>query len=310
MPRNLEAEVSHLMDNQLACWDLARNNYLGLKKVITREIVFEAGFKVVIQFNPGRIKSSAAKVDAASIQQRPCFLCSENLPDDQKSIDFSGQYQILVNPYPIFSKHLTIPSLMHTDQRIEGHFEALLLLAQQLREYVVFYNGPHCGASAPDHLHFQAGNRGFLPIETEYLTLKKTTCQAKDQCKVQAIDNYLRKVLVMTGADVSILTGWFNSIMAFLQDDPEPMVNLLAGHNGREWTVCIFPRSRHRPDHYFKQGDAQILLSPAAVDFAGVFITPREEDFHKLNKNLIGDIFNQVTLDENVWNALKNHLST
>ncbi len=165
-----------LIADQLGNWELAKNNYNGLKKIILREIVFDNDFRIKIQFNPERIRSSAAKVDAISIQERPCFLCMKNLPPEQRWVDFKGKFNILVNPFPIFTKHLTIASKEHTNQRIDGYFDYLLQISESLSDYVVFYNGAQCGASAPDHFHFQAGIKGFLPIEDEFALVQRKTC--------------------------------------------------------------------------------------------------------------------------------------
>lgn len=310
MNKNKEVEV--LIASQKNNWQLAKNNYSGLQKVITREIVFENKFKIKIQFNPERIRSSAAKVDAKSIQERKCFLCQANLPSEQHGIDFLNNYLILVNPFPIFTRHLTIPLKNHSDQRIEGHFEDMLLLAQSLNDYMVFYNGPQCGASAPDHFHFQAGNKGFMPIENEFDILSKTLLKQTGDCKIFAIDNYLRKTIVITGADKNILNIWFKQLFDILKtnipSDPEPMVNILTCWADNKWYVYIFPRKKHRPDQFFKDGEDQILLSPASVDFSGVLITPREEDFIKLNESLIRDIFEQVTMGSPQWETVKKQL--
>jgi ATP adenylyltransferase/5',5'''-P-1,P-4-tetraphosphate phosphorylase II len=312
MNKDFQKEADQLLANQLNDWDLVKVNYAGLQKVITREIDFEEGFKIKIQFNPQRMRSSAAKVDAKSIQERACFLCVANLPVDQGVVDFLMDYLILVNPFPIFAKHFTIPLIHHTDQRIESHFDEMLQMAQSLTDYVVFYNGPQCGASAPDHLHFQAGNKGFLPLEEELLTIDKSLLKATTGCSCYAIDNYLRKALVLEGDDELKISELFTSIYGFLKTcipgNPEPMLNLLTYSTGKTWTVFIFPRKKHRPDQFFLDGDAQILLSPASVDFGGVLITPREEDFYKLNKEIICDIFNQVTIGDAEWELVKDYV--
>lgn len=309
---NKNKEVEDLINGQLIEWQLAKNNYAGLKQVMTREINFENNFKVKIQFNPERMRSSAAKVDAKSIQERNCFLCQANLPAEQHGIVFLNNYLILVNPFPIFTRHLTIPLKKHTDQLIEGHFEEMLLLAQSLSDYVVFYNGPRCGASAPDHFHYQAGNKGFMPIEDEFETLSKTLLKQTEDGEIYAIDNYLRQTIVITGSDKNIICKWFNQVFEFLKNiipsDPEPMLNILTSWTENKWQVFIFPRKKHRPEQFFKEGEAQILLSPASVDFGGVLITPRQEDFNKLNEHLIRDIYKQVTIGEVEWELVKEHL--
>lgn len=312
MNSSIQDKVDALIKQQLSEWPLAKSNFDGLQKVITREMVVNNQFVLKIQFNPERIRSSAAKVDARSIKERKCFLCPANLPAEQKGIEALNDYLILVNPYPIFSRHLTIPLKQHLDQRIEGRFAEMLLLAELLPDFVVFYNGPQCGASAPDHFHFQAGNKGFMPIEQELLRLTAATLRQTRECRLTAIDNYLRKALVMTGSDRSVLEQWFQEIMDLLKhwipSTPEPMLNILAFWTGKEWQVVLFPRKKHRPDQFYREGDEQILLSPASVDFGGVLITPREADYYKLNETLIMDIFEQVTIGDEEWEALKDRL--
>ena len=159
--------IHNLLTEQLASWETARNNYAALSGVRVKELNVN-GIPYKVQFNPARIVSSGAKVDAKSIQARKCFLCPANLPTVQKGISFGGHYHILVNPFPIFPRHLTVPELAHTPQRIATRFTDMLELAEALTDYTIFYNGPKCGASAPDHAHFQAGNKGFMPIEKDW----------------------------------------------------------------------------------------------------------------------------------------------
>ncbi|MGC9355923.1 MAG: DUF4922 domain-containing protein, partial [Mariniphaga sp.] len=153
---NLNEQAKTLVAQQKAAWEMASKNYAALKSVQTRTFDF-GHFEIVVQFNPERIRSSAAKTDTKSIAERPCFLCLKNLPPEQKGIPFGEDYLILTNPFPIFQTHLTIPHLHHTSQQITGFFPDMLRLSRKLNGFTVFYNGPQTGASAPDHFHFQAG---------------------------------------------------------------------------------------------------------------------------------------------------------
>ncbi|SFE27139.1 ATP adenylyltransferase (5',5'''-P-1,P-4-tetraphosphate phosphorylase II) [Thermophagus xiamenensis] len=301
--------VHKLIDEQLINWPLARDNYQGLSSVKTRVLEVAPATTMRIQFNPARIRSSAAKVDEQSIRQRKCFLCSENLPVQQRGIGF-GDYTILVNPFPIFTRHLTIPHKDHIDQRIEGRLTDMLNLARALPDFVIFYNGPRCGASAPDHFHFQAGNKGFMPVEKELSAHPgKIKLLDRDRVKVFSIENYLRKTLVFESDDEEMLLKWFTRVFTFLGKvqhmEVEPMVNILCSRERDLWRVFLFPRREHRPRQFYAEGAEQILLSPASVDFGGVLITPREEDFEKLNADTINDIFNQVTLDDDTWTQVQ-----
>ncbi|MBM3420904.1 MAG: DUF4922 domain-containing protein [Bacteroidetes bacterium] len=291
-----------LFNEQLRDWELAGINYGMLRSVKTRVLSF-GGYRVLVQFNPGRIRSSAAKVDAKSIEDRPCFLCEKNRPAEQRGVVTDFGLTILVNPFPIFNRHLTIVSGDHIPQVISGHFTEMLSLARTLKNYVIFYNGPKCGASAPDHFHFQAGNLGFLPVEEDFelkASVKLLTVWAGTQ--IWMWRDYGRAIATLRGRDPESLHTVFGSFYARMKmlrnDKPEPMMNILAYESGNDYVVHLIPRRLHRPSQFFADGDGQVLLSPASVDLGGVLITPREEDFMKLTTELAGDIFSQVCLSE------------
>jgi hypothetical protein len=294
--------TEHLFESQFRDWKLARDNYHQLDAVRVRTLSFP-GYDISVQFNPGRITSSSAKVDARSIEARPCFLCEKNRPAEQTGIPYGEDCTILINPFPIFRRHLTIVSHSHTPQRIAGSFGRMLSLAQSLSDYVVFYNGPQCGASAPDHMHFQAGNRGFLPLEKD--ASEPFLCRQVDEegpTRLWLWSNYGRGILTLDGTDREALAGAFGRFydrLALTQPDrPEPMLNILAYFNEGRWTIHVIPRRVHRPACYFAEGDDRILLSPASVDLGGVFITPREEDFMKITPGDIHSILGEVCLGE------------
>lgn len=299
---NLQQQVNDLFSSQIKEWDLAKNNYRGLQDVQLKSFSFDR-FELIVQFNPQRITSSAAKVDAKSIQERKCFLCSENLPKEQKAISFKESYSILVNPYPIFPQHLTITKHQHTDQRIKGNFGDILELAQELTSYVVFYNGPKCGASAPDHFHFQAGYQGMLPIELDAdFWTDREEVDSLTHTKIYNWKNYGRGTIYIEGKQKEELLAAFDSIYNRLQlkqpEEAEPMLNILAFFAEEHWKVFLFPRKLHRPWQFAAEGDSQIVLSPASVDMGGVLITPREEDFNKISRADLTDIFHQVCFSE------------
>ncbi|MFN3554933.1 MAG: DUF4922 domain-containing protein [Bacteroidales bacterium] len=306
--RDLQDQVYELLDQQTRHWDLAEKNYKGLEKVQKHWFTFEGGMRIGVQFNAERIYSSAAKVDAKSISERKCFLCPAHLPQQQKWVEFGTDYLILVNPFPIFPHHLTIPHREHIDQRIRGRMADMLGLAKDLHGFEVFYNGPKCGASAPDHFHFQAGNKGFMPLDSEFAALPKTKVRQHNNCTAWTLDNYLRQCLVLEGDDETTLLQWFEQAYdlmdQILPQDPEPMMNMLVNWDEDRWKIFIFPRKLHRPWQYFAEGNQQILLSPASVDFGGVLITPREEDHKKMVPSDIQDIFSQVTWDKPAFDEL------
>lgn len=309
---NISEQARKLIKDQQNEWELARKNYAGLKRVKTRKLAFD-GFDAVIQFNPERIRSSAAKVDTKSIETRPCFLCQKNLPAEQRGIPVLEKYLLLVNPFPIFPEHLTVPHLEHIDQRIEDKFIDMLELAKVLDEFTVFYNGPKCGASAPDHLHFQAGIKRFMPIEWDF---KKGLFfhYPKTYNGVEIIKwtSYLRTILTLSGRNTDQLNAVFEKLCAELKklqpEEAEPMLNILVSYDHSRWNIHIFPRQLHRPWQYFEAGEGQILLSPASVDMGGVLITPREEDYTKITMKDAQDIFKQVCLDESKFEHIITEL--
>lgn len=305
-------KVNELFESQLRDWELAGRNYSQLDKVMTRSIGFD-GFEIIIQFNPERMRSSAAKVDAKSIAERPCFLCPQNRPSEQRGVTFDGRMTILVNPFPIFPRHLTIPSENHTDQRIINSFSDMLMLAELLPDYVIFYNGPECGASAPDHLHFQAGNTGFLPIENDFREGRHIKLlSGKKGVEIWQWTGYKRGIVTISGIDkqgiVKYFTGFFDRFSEIQKDKPEPMLNILTSFSSEGWIVHIIPRKQHRPKQFYSKGSGKILVSPAAVDLGGVIITPREEDYNKITKADVEDIFGQVCFSEDELSCLTNVL--
>ncbi len=296
-------------------WALSEDNYLSLDQVIEREMTID-GWKFRVQFNPERMRSSAAKVDSGSIAARSCFLCSKNRPSEQRELPMGHDFLLLVNPYPIFSAHFTLPFLHHTDQRIDANLEALMEFARKMSGYTLFYNGPECGASAPDHLHFQAGENGFMPVEEEFVTMKlqsESLLYQSDGLKIWAFGNYIRKMISLETDDlrqgITALGYLIHCFSAIQPEKVEPMMNLLCYFKDEKWILHLFPRKLHRPSQYFEQGYKQLLISPGAVDFGGVFISPRREDFEKITASDILDIFNQVSLDEAGFQYLRQSIS-
>lgn len=295
--------VKDLFSAQLKEWELPGINYSLLAKVMTRELDF-GQFRMLVQYNPERMRSSAAKVDPKSIKERPCFLCKKNRPAEQRGISFGDDLTILVNPFPIFKKHLTIPSGTHRDQLISGNFKEMLQLARAIPDYTVFYNGPECGASAPDHFHFQAGNRGFLPVETDFSEGKLAQFYAvKRGVELWHWPDYKRGMITLKGSDPEelneVFTRIFKLFSALQPEKKEAMLNILTYFIDTEWIIHIIPRKLHRPAQFFKTGSDQILLSPASVDLGGVIIVPREEDFLKISVSDVEDILSQVCYNEN-----------
>ena len=304
----LSKKVEGLINEQLTHWETARNNYNHLENVIVKSVVMPNDTEFYVQFNPQRIISSSAKVDKASIEKRACFLCKENRPKEQNGIDYNN-FSILINPYPIFKKHLTIVGNEHTPQQIKGNFKSMLDLAKNLDEFLIFYNGPKCGASAPDHFHFQAIEKNILPIEKQFSKIEKKYHFKNGDNNISTLENIYRKTILLSSNNEDELCFWFDKVYENLKNiipsEPEPMMNILAKWESEKWQIFIFPRENHRPKQYFSEGEEQILFSPASVDFGGFLITPRQEDFNKMYAKLIEDIFNQVSLSEEKWGKIE-----
>lgn len=292
----LNENIRLLTEQQLATWETARRNYEALAHVQLKEVDVR-GVRYRVQFNPARIVSSAARVDDRSLRERRCFLCPANRPAEQQGIPFRGHYQLLLNPFPIFPRHLTIVEDEHTPQRIATRVDDMLELARLLTDYTVFYNGPRCGASAPDHAHFQAGSRGFMPIESQWRTLRQTQIDTCGTARLLRLDDAPRHTLVITSPSATDAEQLFRRVYDALPVAPgeeEPMLNLLALYEPAGWALFVFPRRKHRPSCYFAEGDARLLCSPASVDLGGVFILPREEDFLRIGSHEIEEMLNEV----------------
>lgn len=308
---NLTSKTAkELLQKQLQVWGLAQGNYKDLGTVKSKEVQFD-GFSITVQFNPARIQSSNAKVDAKSIQERKCFLCPANLPEVQEGIKYGEDYQLLVNPFPIFSQHFTIPTFAHTDQLILDRIGDMLDLAKTLDAYSLFYNGPKCGASAPDHAHFQAGIKGFMPIEKDVKTITKEIVLEKEGITLFALRNYLRNSFLIEATDRIKAVDTFKKIYSLLEvkeGEQEPMINVIAWYETDKWFLVVLPREVHRPKCFFAEGEDNILISPASVDLGGVFITPQEKDFNKISAKDIQNILEEICLNDNKFNHIINQL--
>jgi len=299
--KSLLQQAIDLWSEQVVHWPLAARYYGSLSQVQSREFTFDRS-RVLVQFNPARIASTAAKTDAASIAERPCFLCDHNRPPEQNAVD-AGNYWLLVNPFPIFEQHFTIPNKQHIPQRILPYFADFLWFARELHQFVVFYNGPRCGASAPDHLHFQAGNRGVLPLIDDYYRHGEATSEvlkALSHGRLLRFRKSLRKVFVIeaetSDAAVTLFEELYHSLPAV--DGEEPMLNLIGLFDSGKWTIFVLPRKAFRPAQYSAPEPQQLMISPAAIEMAGILITPVEAHYNKIKVDDVVDIFNQISPDE------------
>jgi hypothetical protein len=299
-----------LLRQQKQTWPLLTKGYAGLEDVQTRSFEFD-GFVVKVQFNPGRITSSSAEVDEASLRRRKCFLCQANLPEEQRGVVVERDFVLLCNPFPIFPEHFTIPHCTHQPQRIDGSFLQLLTLAKSMGDrYTLFYNGPRCGASAPDHLHFQAGLKGFMPIDAEYpdvIHRHGSVVRESAGIRTIAVEGYLRRFVALESDSVELLESEcarvMNRLKLLSQSDEEPMVNVLVSFE-HGWRVVVFPRRKHRPSFFHADEETRMVISPAAVDLGGVCITPREQDFRRVRREDLVEMFEEVTLGRESFERL------
>ena len=309
---NFSQKAEALLNHQKNHWKLLNDNFDALNKLEIKDYNFD-GYYIRTQFNPSRIISSSAKVDRKSIAERACFLCEQNLPEVQKGINFKDEYIILCNPYPVFSQHLTIPYVDHIPQSIESSFNALLELSFELREkFFVFYNGPKCGASAPDHLHFQAGIRRSTPLEKCYNELLKDGIDlySDSETNIKLVDEGVFKFVLVQSNDQTEIEKYGGEIIEQLKvtqrNNEEPLINIISIYENRQWNVFFIPRKKHRPDEYFLEDESKFLISPASVDLAGLLITPRKRDFERIDKFLIRSIFDQVLFDSSQLKSIVN----
>ncbi len=302
---NFSDASKQLFEVQKEQWKMLATGYKSLDTVKSKSFQFD-GFKIKAQFNAGRITSTSAKVDAKSISERKCFLCNENLPEEQKGILYNNKYVILCNPFPIFPDHFTLTYKKHEQQRIVDTFSDMLDLSKDISKYYsVIYNGPRCGASAPDHLHFQAGNKYFMPIDDEFHQIKNEfgkVIYENDDLSFYAIDDGLRKFVSIESLDKDLVVNTFNKFYKtysdMMNEEQEPMINLVSFYEEEfGWRIIIFLRAKHRPAVFFAEDESKMLVSPAAIDLGGVCVFPREEDFNRISKEMIVDIFKEVFID-------------
>jgi hypothetical protein len=303
-------QVARLMEKQKISWTLLRENYSALSNVETKSFWFD-GFEIKAQYNPARIISSSADVAKEAIEKRPCFLCERNLPAEQISLRLNDFF-VLCNPYPIFREHYTIAKANHNPQSILDNFDELLNISQMFGEkYTILYNGPECGASAPDHMHFQAAAQHVIPIE-ELLANKDYKCSKEEigfgSTKIFFVRDDLRMFILFSSNKkdelVSSFNKFYSSYKTVVSADNEPMMNIICWFRENNWSVVIFPRRAHRPKQFFETGEKRLLISPAVVDLGGLLILPREEDFIKLIPENIQDIFRQVIVSNDVFQDL------
>ena len=291
--------VDKLISRQMRDWDEAGRNYAALARVATRTLSLGES-TIVLQFNPERRRSSAADIDKKSLARRQCFLCSENQPAKQKAVLWGDHFKIQVNPYPIFKRHLTIADLHHVPQRLSARVGDMLLLAKSLPEFVVFYNGPRCGASAPDHAHFQAGAKGEMPLCDEIAHATTHLLVDGDEGFIGYVDTLQRFFFTIETSTLRAAERYALRLLDMLpvpDGEDEPMINVLCWWDSthRAWRMVIFPRRKHRPACY-GEGEGRLLLSPGAVDMGGLWAVPEHKDFVALTSEMIQALYNELCM--------------
>ena len=305
-----DSSISRFFNRQLEMWEDARHRFRDLKHVEVRQL----SDQLKVQFNPARIVSTGAKIDKHTLGERPCFLCERNRPKEQMTKQIDDHFQLLVNPFPILPVHFTIPATKHQPQSIYRHYGEMHRLLSLHSELMVFYNGPKCGASAPDHLHFQAGTSGVLPLQTNWQRLSRNLTDVislTDEEKISVLRDFLVPAFVIISksedSDEELFHRLYRS-MPMRGDESEPMMNIIAWRKGDEFISVVIPREKHRPDAYFAEGKAQMMVSPGALDMAGLIITPREEDFSKINLDKATALLRECGISAEKMEAIVSNL--
>ena len=307
-----DSSISRFFNRQLEKWDDARHRFRDLKHVETKKLSEE----VRLQFNPARIVSTGAKIDKKTLGERPCFLCDKNRPKEQMSQQIDERFHLLVNPFPILPVHFTIPARKHQPQAIYKNYGEMHRFLSLHSELMVFYNGPKCGASAPDHLHFQAGTSGILPLQANWQRLSRNLTDIislNDEEKIAVARDFIVPAFVIISkseeSDETLFHRLYKS-MPMRGDETEPMMNIIAWRKEDEYISVVIPREKHRPEAYFAEGDAQVMVSPGALDMSGLIITPREEDFHKLTEESATTILQECGISTEKMNSIVTKLKT
>ena len=307
-----DSSISRFFNRQLEKWDDARHRFRDLKHVETKKLSEE----VRLQFNPARIVSTGAKIDKKTLGERPCFLCDKNRPKEQMSQQIDERFHLLVNPFPILPVHFTIPARKHQPQAIYKNYGEMHRFLSLHSELMVFYNGPKCGASAPDHLHFQAGTSGILPLQANWQRLSRNLTDIislNDEEKIAVVRDFIVPAFVIISkseeSDETLFHRLYKST-PMRGDETEPMMNIIAWRKEDEYISVVIPREKHRPEAYFAEGDAQVMVSPGALDMSGLIITPREEDFHKLTEESATTILQECGISTEKMNSIVTKLKT
>ncbi|OPY75165.1 MAG: hypothetical protein A4E63_00476 [Syntrophorhabdus sp. PtaU1.Bin050] len=291
-----------LLSYQKKTWPDCQRGYEFLRDMVVRDISC-GEFLVRLQHNPGRIKSTLADVRKEAVNDRPCFLCLNHLPEKQKGILYRNEYLILCNPMPVFPFHFTVSRIDHRPQAITGNINTLLQLAADFGpDWTVLYNGPRCGASAPDHLHFQVVPAGQMPAEKEIYGSDGFPLAARvDGVLLRCAKNLGREIVIFEADNMAVLADTFDYFLQNLKEtlllDEEPMINVAAFRTDHNWRLLVFPRRKHRPEAFFRKGDDRVTVSPAVIEMGGILVTPFQRDFERLDEDTVKSIYCEVSLE-------------
>jgi len=302
-PRRLAERTAALLEQQRRDWPLLADGYAALARAETK-LLRVAAAEVWVQHNPARIRSTTAVVDPAAVARRGCFLCPEGLPAEEKGIPVGQDLVALCNPFPVLDRHISLVHRDHVPQAIVGWEGRLVGLAQEMGPAdFVLYNGPRCGASAPDHLHFQACSRSLLPIEASAAGLVFRPAEPAHgdvEWAVLGPRQCGRTVILLRATQLESAAGALARLLRALpreSGEAEPRVNVVGVHDGRAFLVYVFPRTRHRPACFSAEGDERMLVSPGGIDMAGVVVAPERRDYARIDGPRLEARYAEVTAE-------------
>lgn len=304
---NIRAFFTHQLDT----WDEVRQRYEALKYVGLKQLGHRQ-----LQYNPARMVSTGAQIDRQTIAQRACFLCEKNRPEEQLTIDLGDDFELMVNPFPVLPMHFTIVRKTHVPQTILENYTEIHRLLELFPELFVFYNGPMSGASAPDHMHFQAGIGQELPLMTVLRKLEKelqVLIKQENGSSLSMFNSVTFKAFVIKSKAQETEMTLFKQLYAAMpvrEGEKEPRMNIVAWRDGSEDVIVVLPRDNHRPACYFEEGDRRMVISPGALDMAGLIIMPREEDFNRMSEDKLISILKEVSIKEKDMENIKEKLTT
>lgn len=308
-----ESPLRRFFLRQLEVWDEARQHYRDLQSVKTRDLQSD-DMPMRLQFNPARIVSTGANIDRQALAQRPCFLCDKNRPKRQTAKTLDADFVLLVNPFPILPEHFTIPTRTHQPQNVNLCVGEVYRLLELYPTLTVFYNGPKCGASAPDHAHLQAGTSGVLPLQREWGKISstlETVVAIEGGATLSATTKALTPIFAIRSHRESDGRALFQKLYDALPkpaDGTEPMMNIVAWRDAGDTLIVVIPREKHRPDCYYATDGSQRIVSPGALDMSGLIVTPRETDFQQLTAEEAAAILAECGMSEDNYRSVVDSL--